>query len=142
MALSTQKLIINIILLNVIISAITMAYAATTFTDEDAVTTIKKQADQIGRPIDDNAYTMYNEDSSGGGAGTTEYETSWGNPYVLGGGVWGTLATGLIPFAAEITIMTNTAERIVMYTIMFIRILLNAVLGFELFLIIKNKKVS
>lgn len=134
--ISTQRLLMITIGINLLIGLVSAAYGNITAFDEDDFTT------QICG-IEDKVNQF---DSSDEYSGVTnrefQQETSIGNPISWGKVLLDTFRCGLNPFGFTANDFEHTMEKMVAFIIMLFRSLMWILLILEIYLLFKNKKAS
>lgn len=134
--LSTQRLIMIIIGINIIIGLVGAIYNEPTVYSSNRFTEAIDYNEQFGKDLD-------SEDKY---SGTTnrdyDSETTIGNSITTGSIIWDVFWTGLYPLSVHPSMFETQIEKIFANILIIFRALMWILIGVELYLFIKNKKTS
>lgn len=139
MGISTQRLIIIVVLMNLLIGVVGEMYY-----EPDSFNT-QKVEDEIGY-LEQKEVEMESEEGLWGSVKSTAsriYESTIGDPIKWGGTIASIFIRGINPFyKAGIEYTNNEAETFTIYMIGFLRTLIYLVLIVEMYFVWKNKKTT
>lgn len=132
MATSTQRLMLIILVLNLVIGLAGAIYKQETYTDE-----ILTPDEEIAQAMGEN---IINPANLGGGFSNDIYGGSVGNPFQWGRGLWNIFWYGVTPFPFITAMFSTTTEAAIASGLLLFRLWSYVIIGLEFFLIMKNKK--
>lgn len=138
--ISSQRLILMAVILNILIGlSVTISEAPTDYqTNQDEITAQTQQ-------LEDFEVELKEETTETGGRPETGEQTeqkTTGNPVKLSSMIWKTAINGLNPFSITGKDVTTEIEKIATTALWIFRGLMAILMGFELYVVIFNKKGS
>lgn len=136
MAVSTHRLILMFVMLNLIIGIAGTAY----YSPRSRNTNVITEYTDLGGEWEDE---LTSEDAKWGTAKSTSNqftETTVGNTFTIGKFIWNVFWMGINPFSIRPSMVDTDIEKIIAYILEWFRSLLMIVIALEAYFVFKNRK--
>lgn len=135
MAVSTQRIIFIVLVLNILVGIAYNIYENPTVVDTSYIDNDINQNDALGEQIKDETY--WNQGQQG-----NLYEPTIGSPIKWGNVILDIFTKGMHPFTFKAEDFTTQLEQMIAKVLTVFRGLLHILLILEIYLVIKNRKAS